>query len=90
MAIKLDMATAYDRVEYELLLSMMVKMGFASLFYGWIKECISTSSFSILVNGSTTGCIMPKRGLRQGDPLSPYLFLLCTEGFSMLIREGVE
>ncbi|KAM2345316.1 hypothetical protein ACFXTH_009215 [Malus domestica] len=90
MAIKLDMAKAYDRVEWVFLLSMMAKLGFAPLFCNWIKECISTASFSILVNGNPTGLVLPERGLRQGDPLSPYLFLLCTEGLSMLIRRGIE
>ncbi|KAM1655328.1 hypothetical protein ACFX2K_007610 [Malus domestica] len=90
MDIKLDMAKAYDRVKWVFLLSMMAKLGFAPLFCNWIKECISTASFSILVNGNPTGLVLSERRLRQGDPLSPYLFLLCTEGLSMLIRRGME
>ncbi|KAM2566578.1 hypothetical protein TB1_009061 [Malus domestica] len=90
MAIKLDMAKAYDRVEWNFLLSMMAKLGFAPLFCSWIMECISSTSFSFIINGTPTGFIMLERGLRQGDPLSPYLFLLCTEGLSMLIRNGLE
>ncbi|KAM2136540.1 hypothetical protein ACFX1R_006290 [Malus domestica] len=90
MAIKLDMAKAYDHVEWEFLLSMMIKLGFAPMFCNRVKECISTVSFSILINGSPTGYILPKMGLRQEDPLSPFLFLICTEGFSMLIRKGLE
>ncbi|KAM2060238.1 hypothetical protein ACFX1T_045454 [Malus domestica] len=90
MAIKQDMVKAYDRIEWDFLISIMTKMGFAPLFSKWIKACISTVSFSILVNGTPTGYIVPQRGLRQGDLLSPFLFLLCTEGLLMLLRKGIE
>ncbi|CAN6722681.1 unnamed protein product [Malus baccata var. baccata] len=90
MAIKLDMAKAYDRVEWNFLTSIMSKLGFSPTFCKWIKACISTVSFSIVVNGTPTGFIVPQRGLRQGDPLSPFLFLLCTEGLSVLLRKGLE
>ncbi|KAM1939411.1 hypothetical protein ACFX13_027258 [Malus domestica] len=90
MAIKLDMAKAYDRVEWNFLTTIMAKLGFAPLFCKWIKACISTVSFSIVINGTPTGFIVPRRGLRQGDPLSPFLFLLCTEGLLVLLRKGLE
>ncbi|KAM1948308.1 hypothetical protein ACFX15_008514 [Malus domestica] len=90
MALKLDMAKAYDRVEWGFLLIKMAKLGFDPVFCGWIKECVSSTSYSILMNGTPKGYILPQKGLRQGDPLSPYLFLLCTEGLSALIRKGVE
>nr|XP_028952588.1 uncharacterized protein LOC103432147 [Malus domestica] len=64
MAIKLDMAKAYDRVEWVFLLSMMAKLGFTPLFCNWIKECISTASFNILVNGNSTG-VEEARGIME-------------------------
>ncbi|CAN6552805.1 unnamed protein product [Malus baccata var. baccata] len=61
MAIKLDMAKAYDRIEWDFLLGMMSSLGFAPLFCNWIKECISSVSFSVLINGSPTGLFRPNR-----------------------------
>lgn len=53
-------------------------------------ECISTATYSIQINGQTEGCIKPSRGLRQGDPLSPYVFILCAEGLSSIIHSARE
>ncbi|BBH00302.1 RNA-directed DNA polymerase reverse transcriptase-related family protein [Prunus dulcis] len=90
MAMKLDMAKAYDRVEWVFLEAMMVKLGFDSKFRGWIMECVNTVSYSVLLNGEPSGQITPSRGLRQGDPLSPFLFLICAEGLTALIRRQEE
>ena len=65
-------------------------MGFGEKWVGWIRWCISTASFSILVNGSPTGFFQNSRGLRQGDPLSPYLFVLGMEALSSLINRAVR
>ena len=78
------MSKAYD------LQSIMEKMGFNLKWIGWIMECIKSVSYSILVNGEPKGHIVPTRGIRQGDPLSPYLFLLCSEGLNGLIQHAVD
>jgi len=68
----------------------MEKMGFNRRWVKLISECISTVTYFILVNGEPKGNIVPSRGLRQGDPLSPYLFLLCSEGLNALIKQAVH
>ncbi|CAL8136353.1 unnamed protein product [Prunus armeniaca] len=90
LAIKLDMAKAYDRVEWVFLDAMMRQLGFDPTFCQWIMECISTITYSILINGEATTPILPSRGLRQGDPLSPFLFLICAEGLSALLHRQEE
>ena len=68
----------------------MQKMGFGEKWAGWIGWCISTATFSVLINGSPTRFFQSTRGLRQGDPLSPYLFVIGMEALSCLINRVVR
>ncbi|XP_077228479.1 uncharacterized protein LOC143861436 [Tasmannia lanceolata] len=88
MCLKIDLAKAFDNINRQALLSFMAKQGFNSVWLGWIEECISNPSFSILVNGSPQSFFTSSNGLRQGDPLSPLLFSISMEMLSVLLENA--
>lgn len=88
VALKLDISKAYDRVSWSFLKRRMRVMGFSDQWIEWMFMCIKTVTYKFCVNGSLIGPINPRKGLRQGDPLSPYLFLLCVEGLSNAIDDA--
>lgn len=69
---------------------VMVKMGFSEKWRLWMSECWSSASVSVLLNGSPTEEFCMGKGLRQGDPLSPFLFLIAAEGLSVMFSKAVE
>jgi hypothetical protein len=89
-AVKLDMHKAYDRVEWGFLEKIMLKLGFNQRWVKMIMTCVNTVRYRVRVNSDESDMFTPTRGLRQGDPLSPYLFLLCSEGLTSMLAKAEE
>ncbi|XP_058741722.1 secreted RxLR effector protein 78-like [Vicia villosa] len=90
LLLKVDFEKAYDSVSWQYLRETMTMMGFGERWMRWMEACIFNNNMSVLVNGSATKEFKVHRGLRQGDPLSPFLFVLAMEGLTALVKRSVD
>lgn len=89
-AYKLDLSKAYDRVDWSFLKNVLLKLGFHCSWVDRVITCVSSVRYTVRFNGAMSAPFIPSRGLRQGDPLSPYLFLFVADGLSTLISNKVQ
>ena len=87
MTIKIDLEKAYDKIEWAFIREMLLQFNFSDNIIDLILSCVSSVSTSLLFNGGCLESFNPSIGIRQGDPLSPYLFILCMEYLGYLIEE---
>ena len=88
--LKVDYAKAYDSVRWDFIYYMFGRLGLCKKWIGWIKNCLEMSLVSVLVNGSPTIEFIPEKGLRQGDHLTTFIFLIMAEGLAGVVRQAKE
>lgn len=89
MALKIDFEKAFDCLEWDFIYKVFKSLGFNDTWINWLKLCISSVSFQVLYNGAPSDHFHPSRGIRKGDPLSPYIFISCLEVLSRMINNGL-
>lgn len=90
MVFKIDLEKAYDRISWDFLRDTLILVGFARKIVNVIMGCVSSMSYQVLWNGCMTKGFCTSRGIRRGDPLSPYLFVLCMKRLGHLIEDAIE
>lgn len=89
-ALKIDLHKAYDTLDWNFLKKTLELFGFHRTMVGWIMTCVTTTQFTLNVNGERIGYFYGGRGLRQGDPISPYLFTMAMEVFNLLMKKNIR
>ncbi|GKU86882.1 hypothetical protein SLEP1_g1354 [Rubroshorea leprosula] len=87
-ALKIDLMKAFDFVSWDFIFQVLISLGFPAYFVNLLKICITTPMFSIVFNGNLCGYFSGKKGVRQGDPLSPYIFVVCMEVLSRMLNHA--
>jgi len=90
MILKLDLSNAFDKLSWTYINQILLAFGFSATWTQWIMNLISSPCFSIMLNGSPSAPFRPSHGIRQGDPLSPFLFVLMAEGLSGLLHSAIS
>jgi hypothetical protein len=90
LILKMDLRKAYDCIDWDLLRMILIQVGFGIQMTKWIMSCVTSPTYVVLINGETTDFFRSGRGLRQGCPLSPLLFIMVMEGLSLLLKKSKE